>query len=220
MRIVCLSDTHGLHDGISIPDGDVLIHAGDFCNSGIERDVHKFARWLRSLPHRHKIVIAGNHDRFLQQQPDLGAAYFVDAVYLQDSGIEIEGVRFWGSPWQPEFGRWAFGLPRGEPIRKKWDLIPEGTDVLVTHCPPQGILDEVQARKIETAWGPAEVEGTGPLGCEELSLRLLTIRPKIHVFGHVHDGAGQITRDGTLYVNASICDEEYRVINRPVIVEA
>lgn len=116
MRLVCLSDTHGEQGRFMVPEGDVLIHAGDFSGLGTEREVHKFAKWLNGLPHRWKIVVAGNHDRFFEKQPEMARAYLEpDVIYLQDSGCEIEGLRFWGSPWQPWFMDWAFNLPqRGE----------------------------------------------------------------------------------------------------------
>jgi len=140
-----------------------------------------------------------------------------DVIYLQDSGCEIEGLRFWGSPWQPWFMDWAFNLPRkGEKLRAKWNLIPMDTDVLITHGPPYGVLDEVRPRM--TAWGPAE-EGSGHLGCEELAIRLAAVRPRVHVFGHIHDGYGIHKQAGTTYVNASICTEEYRPTNPPIVID-
>lgn len=218
MRLICLSDTHGEQDRFKVPDGDILIHAGDFCSMGTEREVHKVATWLKRLPHRWKIVVAGNHDRFFEQQPELARAYLEpEILYLQDSGCQIEGLRFWGAPWQPWFCDWAFNLPRrGERLRKKWNLIPLDTDVLITHGPPHGVLDEVRARM--TAWGPSE-DGSGPLGCEELAIRLATVKPRLHVFGHIHDGYGFIEKGDTTHVNASVCDEDYRPVNPVWVVD-
>lgn len=217
LRLVLLSDTHGLHGHINVPEGDVLIHAGDLCNTDSEQDVLRFAAWIDRLPHRWKVVIAGNHDGFFQRQPGLARAYLESGViYLQDSGCEIEGVRFWGSPWQPCLN-WAFNLPRkGQAIREKWNQIPMDTDVLITHGPPFGILDEVRARM--TAWGPSE-EGSGPLGCEELHIRVQTIKPKLHVFGHIHDGYGVLQGKETTFVNASICTEAYKPTNPPIVLD-
>ncbi len=218
MRLVCLSDTHGLHNSIHVPEGDVLIHAGDFCNTGTEREVHKFAKWLNRLPHRWKIVVAGNHDWFFQKQPELARAYLEpDVIYLQDSGCEIEGLKIWGSPWQPWFMDWAFNLPRrGAALREKWSQIPLATDILITHSPPHGTLDEVRSQssafEIETA-------SSGPLGCEHLADRLPAVLPGLHVFGHIHDGHGHLVRDRTLHVNASICDERYEPIHHPIVVD-
>ena len=218
MRLVCLSDTHGEQDHFLVPEGDVLVHAGDFCSLGIEREVHKFAKWMKGLPHRWKIVVAGNHDRFFEKQPDLARAYLEpDIVYLQDSGCTIEGIHFWGSPWQPWFMDWAFNLPRkGENLREKWNMIPMNTDVLITHGPPHGILDEVRPRM--TAWGMSD-EGSDPLGCEELAIRLAAVKPRLHVFGHIHDGYGFQQVEDITYVNASVCDEDYKPVNPVMVVD-
>lgn len=218
MRIVCMSDTHCLQHNFKVPEGDLIIHAGDFSSIGTDREVRKFAKWFRGLPHPHKVVIAGNHDRFFERQPEIARSYLEpDIIYLEDSGCEIGGLKFWGSPWQPEFERWAFNLPRnGVKLLEKWAMIPADTDVLITHGPPSGVLDQVRPRI--TAWGMPE-DGSGPLGCEQLAARVACVRPKLHVFGHIHDGYGQITQDGTTFVNASVCDEDYRPMNRPIVVE-
>ncbi|MFZ1612959.1 MAG: metallophosphoesterase, partial [Holophaga sp.] len=159
-----------------------------------------------------------NHDRFFEKQPEMARVYLEpDVIYLQDSGCEIEGLRFWGSPWQPSFMDWAFNLPRmGEKLRAKWKLLPMDTDVLITHGPPYGVLDEVRPRM--TAWGPVE-EGSGNLGCEKLAIRLTTVRPRLHVFGHIHDGAGFLQKGGTTYINASVCDEDYKPVNPVLMVD-
>ncbi len=220
MRLVCIADTHGNHASVAIPAGDVIIHAGDFCSLGTEREVHKFARWLRRLPHPWKIVVAGNHDRFFEKQPEMARACLgPDVIYLGDSGCEIEGYKFWGSPWTPRFGRWAFGLTRGEQIRKKWGLIPPNTEILITHGPPHGILDTVMSREHKTKWGSVFVDGTPPLGCSDLAARIESIRPRLHIFGHIHDGSGQLERDGVRYINASSCDELYRPINPAIVID-
>src|SRR6266545_7467961 len=107
MRIVAVADTHTFQDDLRvIPEGDVFIHAGDLCRSGRLDELRAVAAWLRTLPHRHKIVIAGNHDWCFVREPQAALASLgAGAVYLQDSEAIIEGVRFWGSPWQPEFKR-------------------------------------------------------------------------------------------------------------------
>lgn len=218
MRIVCLSDTHGHHDRIHVPDGDVLIHSGDFCHRGLERDVLAFAAWLDRLPHKHKVVVAGNHDRFFEQKPELARTYLEPhVIYLQDSGCVIDGLTFWGAPWQPWFMDWAFNLPRkGAALREKWNKIPFKTDVLITHGPPHGILDQV--RPPTDGWD-SEASTMEPLGCEELRIRVLAIHPILHVFGHIHEGYGTLHLNDTTFVNASICSDEYRPIHAPVVVD-
>ena len=206
MKIVAVSDTHTFEKDIVIPDGDVLIHAGDATIAGTYDEVKTFANWLHSQPHKHKIFVAGNHDWLFQREPSIARSLFVGvAHYLQDSSVEIEGVKFYGSPWQPEFCNWAFNLPRGLPLAKKWDLIPRDTDVLITHGPPYSVLDQSHPKGEE-------------LGCGELLNAVVWVRPQVHVFGHIHGGYGT-HKDGTLFVNASICDEAYHPVNAPIVFE-
>ena len=197
MRLVIASDTHTLHDRLHVPDGDVFVHCGDFTNAGSEADVIDFTAWLRSLPHRQIVVVAGNHDLLFENDPDVARELLGSIgprlAYLEDSGVTIDGRRFWGSPWQPRFFDWAFNLD-SDALAQKWALIPYDTDVLVTHGPPAGILDRV---------------GDRSPGCGELLERVLDIQPKVHCFGHIHEGSGTVKIDGTTYVNASICDERY-----------
>ena len=204
MRVVCISDTHGLHNQVSVPDGDLLIHAGDLSRSGKEDDVRAFDRWLGTLPHPHKVVIAGNHDFGFEQEPD-ARSWITQALYLQDEEVTLGGLRIWGSPWQPWFFDWAFNLHRGEPLRKVWAQIPVGIDVLVTHGPPRGILDT-------TSRGEA-------VGCDDLLEAVQRIRPRLHLFGHIHEAYGQVTQGGTTFVNASVCNLRYRPVQPPIVVE-
>lgn len=210
MRLVLLSDTHGRHNEIVVPDGDVLIHAGDFSRFGDVADVGRFARWLGDLPHENKLVIAGNHDRLLEDDPYVGRAMLIGRGidYLQDNGVEIGGRLFYGSPWQPEFCDWAFNLPRGgKELRREWSRIPDDTDVLITHGPPMSVLDRTEAGE--------------PVGCEELYARVSDMPDlELHVFGHIHEGGGQQERiQNTLFVNAAVCDVHYRAVNAPVVID-
>ncbi len=205
VRLVLLSDTHLFHRRLELPAGDVLIHAGDFCGSGRREQVVEFAAFFRALPHRHKIVIAGNHDRALELDPDLGPALFEGCHYLLDAGVTIEGLSVWGSPWQPEYHSMAFNLPRGRALRERWALIPTDVDVLVTHGPPHGILDRTLSDH--------------EAGCDELLAALQRVRPRLHVFGHIHEGYGRHEEHGTLFVNASICTPAYEPTNPPVVVD-
>jgi predicted phosphodiesterase len=217
VRIVCLSDTHNRHDALRVPDGDVLVHAGDATMHGSAEEIAAFDAWLGSLPHRHKLLIAGNHDFLFEQRPRSARELIRNATYLEDSGAELDGLRFWGSPWQPWFFDWAFNLRRGAPLKEKWALIPEGTDVLVTHGPPHGVLDRVGGvvpRLMAAATG-----GREHVGCEELRDAVLRLRPRVHVFGHIHEGYGEESLDGIRYVNASCCDRSYRPANLPLVVD-
>jgi Icc-related predicted phosphoesterase len=205
LKLVLVSDTHGLHRDIQIPDGDILIHAGDLFLFGKEAILDDFNDFLGTLPHRHKIVVAGNHDSCFQKAPAASRARLTQAIYLQDEAATLEGIKFYGSPWQPWFGNMAFNLPRGAALRQKWELIPPDVAVLITHSPPFGYRD-----------GTSHGEH---VGCHDLAAAVRQRQPQLHVFGHVHEAAG-VTREGpTTFVNASICDLSYRPIHPPVVFE-
>ncbi|MDE0839321.1 MAG: metallophosphatase domain-containing protein [Kiritimatiellae bacterium] len=206
MRIVCISDTHGLHDQINgIPDGDVLVHAGDLTNHGELEQVQSFNTWLGQLPHAHKLVIAGNHDFCFEKNPDVSEPMLTNATYLRDSAIEIDGVHFYGSPWQPWFYDWAFNLRRGSEIRAKWDLVPKNTDVLITHGPPANHGDETASHEYA--------------GCKDLLEVIDTLNLQLHVFGHIHEGYGTTETNGTRFVNASTCTLAYQPTNPAIVID-
>lgn len=206
-RLVLLSDTHGLHDRVRVPDGDVLVHAGDLSRAGRPREVEAFASFLARLPHAHKVVIAGNHDFLFEREPAAARGYLEGvAHYLEDTEVTAAGLRFWGSPWQPWFHDWAFNLPRGAALAEKWALIPAGVDVLVTHGPPHGVLDRV-------------ARGGAAVGCEALAEALPRVAPSLHVFGHIHEGYGAVRVGPTWCVNASTCDLGYQPVQPPVVVD-
>ena len=223
MKIVLVSDTHGVHDSIRIPHGDLLIHAGDLSPSGTDREIAAAANWLGSLPHRYKIAIAGNHDWLFQRQPTLAATIMRSAgvLYLQDSGTSIDGLSVYGSPWQPEFMHWTFNVPRGE-LAKYWHQIPSGLDILITHGPPYGILDQrvpAGTRRL-AAWEDEEpFAGSEHVGDEELLAAVERVRPRVHVFGHIHSGYGTIQNEHTAFYNASQCDEKYEPIHQPWVID-
>ena len=208
-RIVCLSDTHNRHEDVRVPDGDILIHAGDATNLGTIEEIVRFARWFAALPHRHKIFVAGNHDWLFETNPRL-AENLLDGeiVYLCDSSVEIENLIIYGSPWTPRFFNWAFNANRGAEMREKWRLIPETVDVLITHGPPHGILDAV-----------ARFDGFENTGCEDLRERVEEVMPRLHIFGHIHEGFGNVDKSGTKFVNAANCDENYFPGNAPIVVD-
>jgi Icc-related predicted phosphoesterase len=189
MRIVCVSDTHARHDKTVVPDGDILIHAGDLTSHGDLEDVESFDRWLGALPHPHKVVICGNHDFCFQEMASRARSRITNAIYLEDESVEVEGVKIYGSPWQPWFGGWAFNLQRGPEIAAKWKLIPDDTQILVTHGPPEGVLDRTTRGEFA--------------GCRDLFDRVLEVKPRLHVFGHIHEAAGRADFDGITFVNAS-----------------
>jgi len=208
-QIVFISDTHNVASDLPIPDGDILIHCGDLTSRGTIPEIAKFSSWFAALPHKHKIFIAGNHDFGFEKEAELAYRVASCGVYLRDSVTVAEGIRIYGSPWQPWFHDWAFNLHRGSPIKEKWDLIPSDTEILVTHGPPKGILDR-------TARGEE-------VGCEELALAVERIAPKIHAFGHIHEAYGTQVRTWasgreTLFINACMCDLRYRAIQPAICV--
>lgn len=233
MRIVCISDTHLMHaqHKVVVPDGDILIHAGDLTFSGTYMEIQEAGDWLKSMPHKHKVVIAGNHDFLFEKEYHL-AKTALDAgdklIYLQDSFQEVAGIKFYGSPWTPRFYDWAFQLDRNsEEARRKWAAIPVETQILVTHGPPYGTLDRVKRRsyKVDPLKGEIWDAYYEKTGCEELAKRVKFLpNLQLHVFGHIHQGYGKTkagsTRFGeTIYVNASTCDATYLPINPPIVVD-
>jgi Icc-related predicted phosphoesterase len=205
MRFVVISDTHKQHWKVDVPDGDVLLHAGDFTSRGHYDEIKDFSAFLESLPHQHKIVIAGNHDMTFESAPEVAQAHLQGCVYLQDESIVIEGIKIYGSPWQPEFFNWAFNLKRGQELREKWALIPDDVDILMTHGPPMGILDK-------TAHGKH-------VGCEELLEAIETRAPAYHIFGHIHEAYGQTKVNETHFINASTCNLRYKPNHAPVVFD-
>lgn len=247
-KIVCISDTHGLHNSMTkynkLPEGDILIHAGDFSNIGKKTEILDFISWLHMQLDKfnHIVFISGNHDRGMDeffvetkssvghikvyQESDLEDSsiimekpdWLIEAIsnmdkrihYLENSGISIDDINFWGSPITPNFYEqyWSFNRSRGKKIAKYWDMIPKNTNVLITHGPAMGICDYIKDQRIN-------------VGCEELEITVRYELPelKLHVFGHIHDGRGKKIEGSKTFINASICTEEYVPSNAPLVVE-
>jgi predicted phosphodiesterase len=223
MKVTLISDTHTKHKQLNgdLPGGDLLIHAGDFMSSGyVLSEATEFFEWFDAIDnYDDKIFIAGNHDRIMQNEPEQMQGIltgYKTIEYLQDEECVLyfdgpngdfpeDNVRIYGSPWQPEFYNWAFNLPRnGERLKAKWDAIPTNTDILITHGPAFGTLDDVEGRRGQH------------LGCELLAEHINTVaRPKIHVCGHIHSGHGYYFDGQTHYFNASILNERYNYTNKP-----
>lgn len=205
MIIDCISDLHGFYP--SLQGGDLLIIAGDLTARDTYNEYGLFNEWLCDLDYQKKIIIAGNHDGYLQAKK-AQKKYFCDGSYLEDSFEEYEGLKIWGSPWTPTFYNWYFMKNRGPPIKEKWDLIPEDIDILVTHGPPFGILDRVRNRRGDY---------TDHVGCSDLLIKCGYLKNlKLHVFGHIHEGYGHKQINGCHLVNASHVNEVYDPINKPI----
>lgn len=221
MKITFISDTHSKHNQVtsSLPGGDVLIHAGDISNRGHRSEIQDFIKWFSTIEnYTHKIFIAGNHDFGCQDEVlaveellrlNPGSEYLYDDIFLigDESDDYDDMVKVWGSPWQPEFYNWAFNLPRqGAELKAVWNMIPSDVDILVTHGPPHGHLDYVDYAKQN-------------VGCELLRDRIDLIKPKIHVFGHIHSSYGYKFDGTTHFFNAAVLDERYNFTQKPLTVE-
>lgn len=214
MKFVAISDTHGKHKNLILPEGDVLIHAGDVSSMGKESEVMAFLDWFSKTDFQYKIFIAGNHDFYLEKiafdKEKLNQLIPPNVIYLNESGIEIEDLnratfRIWGSPIQPWFYNWAFNRYRGEDIQKHWNKIPANTDILITHGPVLGILDKTTRNE--------------SVGCEDLLKKVEEIKPKFHICGHIHEAYGHIKQGDTTFINASVLDENYYLKNKPILFE-
>jgi len=225
MRISILSDTHtkhGLIDPSDLPGGDLLIHAGDVMNSGYDKNnIKDFCHWFNSLEqYEDKIFISGNHDRLFEDNPENAREIYSSykwIEYLQDESITFyfdghngdspeENIHIYGAPYTPYFHNWAFNLPKGGvELASKWAAIPKNTDILITHGPPQGILDVSGSPYNEP-----------DLGCALLRKRVDLIKPKMHIFGHIHGSYGYKFLNGTHFFNASILNEKYQYTNKPM----
>ena len=200
MKIFAISDTHGRHEQVQIPEGtDMLIHAGDFSNIKLpamnHNEVNLFLIWLEQQPVKYKVIIAGNHDtsiesRFITKKDFKNRGI----IYLEHESIEIEGIKIFGSPYTPEYHNWAFNRTRAK-LGKIWDSIPDDIHVLITHGPPKGILDLASRDK----------NNHEHVGCSALLKKVLKVKPKYMIFGHIHDNEDNLN-NGTFKLN------EYRTI--------
>lgn len=201
MKILHLSDTHGAHRRLkNLPAADIVVHSGDFCMIGEEREALDFLNWFCDLPYRHKIFICGNHDDCLYEANIEGLDSNVS--YLCNSGIEIDGVKFYGVPMFTE----DCISPRQA---RNYARIPDDTDVLITHSPAYGVLDLDDSEKYEFIH----------YGSTELLERVIKIHPQAHLFGHVHRQHGLIEQKGIVFSNGAIMNDDYSKLNTPNIIE-
>jgi hypothetical protein len=219
-RIVAISDTHQLHSQVTVPEGDILVHCGDFTNRGTEAAIESFLTWFVAHPHEHKVFIPGNHEEGLEK----GASRircmalvqkYLDAnpnlIYLENTWEYVNGIKFYGSPNTPWFHDWAWNVHRGPALAAVWAKIPDDVEVLITHGPAYGILDLVNDF---TARDPHQ-------GCADLLERINNLKDlKLHLSGHLHyQGGEQTIVNGRIHANAAICDDRYKTVHNPIVVE-
>lgn len=246
-QVVHISDTHGLHDKLIIPDCDLLIHTGDIGGRTTLFELKQFLEWFRKQSANNRIFIAGNHDlcldkSWINRQKNKGSVEGLlaqqhynnameliaeykdkyDIIYLKDSSYNYEGIKIYGSPYSPSFHRqnWVFNADRGNEIKKIWSKIPSDVNILMTHTPPYKILDRVEDKYRESQGEDMNV------GCQDLleiiAKRLFDL--KLHAFGHIHSQYGTIlapvsnTRN-VLFSNGAVLNNDYKIlINEPLII--
>lgn len=222
-KVTFISDTHTRHNHINLEGGDILCFSGDFMSAGYNiTEVFDFLDWFRKQPYKYKICVAGNHDRYCEAFPtyqikDMFEKYYDEGVrYIQDEEIEVDGLKIYGTPYQPYFFNWAFNVKDSGKLTVIFSQIPENLDILITHCPPYDILDKSHRPGYENTTGES------PLGSKELSdvLGQMENPPRYHCFGHIHGDGGKTQTVGkTTYINASVCDEGYKPTNKIITLE-
>jgi Icc-related predicted phosphoesterase len=227
MKFISISDTHTKHNQIPLEwlePADCIIHAGDISSMGYLHEIKNFCSWFSKLDqYKHKIFIAGNHDWGFERNPNdvaLIIKEFPNITYLQDSSVEIEGIKIYGSPHTPTFCDWAFNVDRGD-IMQYWNKIPKDTNILITHGPPYGLGDWVVPRKNHSGEFRKFVDG-GNVGCEDLLDAIHNLHDlKLNVFGHIHSGHTfePIIKNYKAFINASLLNEQYILTYPPVLFE-
>lgn len=207
MKFVTIADTHGKHQSLKLPPGKILIHAGDITMKGEREGVVDFLNWFSLQDFEYKIFIAGNHDFFFEREAEMEIMQLIpdNVIYLNNSHTIIKGVKIWGSPITPWFFNWAFNRHRGEPIKTYWDLIPADTDILITHGPVFRALDKTTSGE--------------HVGCKDLFNKLQEVKPKIHICGHIHEAYGTTDKAGIKFINASVVNDQYDLVNSPIEFE-
>ncbi len=206
-KITCISDTHGKHNNIKILKSDILIHAGDVTVNGTLKSFVSFLSWYKEQPSSIKIFIGGNHDKILEDSYYLAKklAKEYGCIYLENESYQLPNIKIWGSPFSPKFLNWHFMANRGKDIARYWSRIPKDTDLLITHGPPYNILDLTLQNE--------------HVGCYDLLQAVKKNKPKYHIFGHIHSCYGMTKIDKTTFINTSVLEEDYNLVNEPIIFD-
>ena len=208
MNIIVISDIHTRWNEVTTSDCDILISCGDYSFRGEEQVVRDFHTWLSKQPAKHVISVQGNHELGVEKNFPLAKQIVADIDpkirFIDEGLVEIEGIKIWCSAITPFYHDWAWNRYRGDEIKRHWDSIPDDIDILVTHGPPHGILDKTL--------------NTGEhVGCADLKDRIDKLpNLRYHCFGHIHEGYGQLIVGQVAYINAAICNEKYKAVNKPI----
>ena len=207
MKIIALADTHKQYFKMTIPECDLFIHAGDIDVYRYDREFDHFNEWLLTIPAKERIVIAGNHDGYFEDKnPFEIKKMLTNGTYLFNDSCRVGKYKIWGSPYTPRFGNWSFMYRTVEEAQTIWSMIPEDTDIVITHGPPVGILDKVEYP-------------SSHVGCYWLRKKIFQIKPKLHIFGHIHQSRGMEIIDGITFMNVSVIDENFEVTFKPMEIE-
>ncbi len=224
MKFVCISDCHGRFDWLQLPEGDILLVAGDIMNNygGGEyknalmqkMEFDGLVQLWNKLPFKKVICIAGNHD-WLFEREDYRFYRNGKVIYLQGEEVEVGGFKIYGFPWQPRFYDWAFNVDRNSPkMAALLNKIPDDVEILISHGPPHGILDWSEYSSMH-------------VGCEQMIRRVKELpNLKLHIFGHIHGAYGVVKKEmwgihgqPVIFANASVCNEKYQAVNAPLVFE-
>ena len=210
IKLVFISDTHNKYNALDIPKCDILISTGDYSMRGLPKEVQSFHEWLAKQNAKHKISIQGNHELWVEKNFNAAKDIALEACprvnFIDEGLVEIADLKIWCSAITPWFCDWAWNRNRGTDIKRHWDLIPDDIDILATHGPPYGYGDFVE-------WDALNV------GCKDLLDRIEEVHPIISAYGHIHQGYGIYKNKHTTFVNASTCDEGYKPVNLPIVIE-
>ena len=203
MNTMFLSNTHGHHETLLLPRGDMIIHAGDFTKNGTESEAREFLHWFSHLNYKYRIFIAGMRDAFFEQEPGLVRKLLPsNVIYLEESGVEAGGFKIWGSPFNTFNHGSAFSVSAGDEIREHWNKIPDEVDIVIGRMPAYGVHDE---------------EGSGDhIGCKDLLRKLVRVEPNYFVCGNLHGVHRYEYRHDINFINASLLNPEYKIAYKPV----
>lgn len=213
LDIFAISDTHNEHENLIVPNCDILICAGDFTKQGRVSEVQTFLDWFAKQPAKKKVLVGGNHDFLLEREPAMFLEMvrrYPDIVYLNNTAEDVLGVKIFGSPHTPWFYNWAFNFPENEKeyeetAQRIWGLMPEGTDIVVTHGPAYKMQDVTRSGE--------------HVGCRYLLNRCVEVKPKAVIFGHIHEDYGMTEFMDTKYYNVSSCNFKYKIARQPTKIE-